>query len=190
LRDRCRAHAASPSPPRRLGARAKESAASVPREAALSEDRLARGEAAPPEVDCYFLEPPFFAPPLEPPFDPPDLAPDFEPPLDAPDDFVEPREDDLAAALVVRLVAPAFEAPFAPALEAPLAPDLALDFEAPPEDDFAADREVPADLRAPVLRPADFEPVRLPLFALVFVEEVSESPMALPAASFTLLSAD
>jgi hypothetical protein len=142
-----------------------------------------------------FLEPPFFEPPLAPDFEPPDFeAPDFEPPFDAPDDFVDPREDDLAAVFVVRLVAPALEAPFAPplepAFEAPLAPDFALDFEAPPEDDFAADREVPADLRAPVLRPADFEPVRLPLFALVLVEEVSESPMALPAASFTLLSAD
>src|SRR3954449_4519323 len=82
----------------------KESAASVPCEAALPEDRLARGEAAPPEVDCYFLEPPFFEPPLAPDFEPPDFeAPDFEPPFDAPDDFVDPREDDLAAVFVVRL---------------------------------------------------------------------------------------
>jgi hypothetical protein len=129
---------------------------------------------------------------LEPPFDPPDFEPpDFEPPLEPfdPEDFVEPREDDFAAVFVVRLVAPAFAPLFAPLFVPRLAPDFALDFEAPPDDDFAADRVAP-DLRAPVPRPADFEPVRLPLFALVFVEEVSESPMALPAASFTLLSAD
>ena len=127
---------------------------------------------------------------MEPPFAPPDFEPPLEPPFDPPEDFVEPREDDFAAVFVVRLVAPALAPPFAPPFVPRLAPDFAPDFEAPPEDDFAADRLVPPALRAPVLRPADFEPVRLPLFALVFVEEVSESPMALPAASFTLLSAD
>jgi hypothetical protein len=83
-------------------------------------------------------------------------------------------------------------------LEPPFEPDLPLVFDAPPDDDFAAARDAPPDdlpaLRGPVLRLEDFappdEPVRLPLFALVFVEEVSESPMTLPAASFTLLMAD
>ena len=96
------------------------------------------------------------------------MEPPFDPPFDPPEDLVEPREDDFAAVFVVRLVAPAFAPAFAPPFAPRLAPDFALDFEAPPEDDFAADREVPADLRAPVPRPADFVPARLPLFALVF----------------------
>jgi hypothetical protein len=111
------------------------------------------------------------------------LAPiDLEALFFAPPDFVAPLEADFAALFVPFLavfLAPVlepFDALFEPILRAP--PDF--------EDFFEPDREV--DFEAD-LEPEVFEPVVL-LLAFAGGEEVLESPMAIPAASFTLVMAD
>jgi hypothetical protein len=135
-------------------------------------------------VDADFAAEPRFEP-FEPDFDAPFLALDF----------LAPPFDDFAAAL-----APPFEAlppDFAALLRAP-----PIDFEAP----FLADFAPPlAELFAPPFEapflappfealPPDFDPEVFDdeplLFALVLVEEVLESPMALPAVSVILVMAD
>ncbi|HEX8164775.1 MAG TPA: hypothetical protein VF601_03185 [Beijerinckiaceae bacterium] len=122
---------------------------------------------------------------------------DFDAPLRAPDFAALLRAPDFPALFL----AEDFAAPFLPPDFAALflAPDFAAlflpdDFEAPFEADFAADlvppRAPPFDALPPDLDldPEVFPPVLL--LAFVVVEEVLESPMALPAASFILVMAD
>jgi hypothetical protein len=120
------------------------------------------------EADLALVPVPRFEPPD---FDalflaPPDLEALFFAPLDFDALFVA----DFAALF---LAPPAFAAPFFAAL-----------FLAPPA--FAAPFD---DALPPDFEPEVFDDVLL-LLALAFVEEVLESPMALPAASFILVMAD
>ena len=174
-------------PPRLVRKAARPNRGGLPRYfflEALPADFLAAGfEVFLAVVDADFAAEPRFEP----------FEPDFEAPFLALD-FLAPPFDDFAAAL-----APPFEA---------LPPDLAALLRAPPIDfeaPFLADFAPPlAALFAPPFEalPPDFAPVLPPLFepevfddepllfALVLVEEVLESPMALPAVSVILVMAD
>ncbi|HEX8666631.1 MAG TPA: hypothetical protein VF744_21680 [Beijerinckiaceae bacterium] len=185
------ARGSEPSAAARPEGRPAEAGTTLPRYFffdALPADFLAAGfEVFRAVVDADFAAEPRFEP-FEPDFDAPFLALDFlAPPFD---DFaaalVPPFEalpPDFAALLRAPLID--FEAPFLVDFAPPLAELFAPPFEALPPD-FAPDLP---PLFEPLLEPEVFDDEPL-LFALVLVEEVLESPMALPAVSVILVMAD